>query len=75
MWIYILIIIDILLIVTHFIWGRTMPFWDITLENNIPTFWQSLKTFLAGGLLILFSQKIKPMLWVMIAGFFGLFRS
>ena len=47
-----------------------MIFYNLANEYNLPTFYQSIKTLLAGGLLLMvLSRRIKLNKWVIIAGF------
>lgn len=76
MWIYFFLIVDFVLIVLSSVYAKNIDFFNLASENNLPTFYQSIKTLVVGCLLIIKSRKFKYNAWIIITGlivfYFGL---
>ncbi|OGD56843.1 hypothetical protein A2V71_01035 [Candidatus Berkelbacteria bacterium RBG_13_40_8] len=68
MLIYTIFIFDLILIILHLILGGTNSFFNLATENNLPTFYQSAKTLVAGLLLIVLAKRTKSNVWIIISG-------
>lgn len=68
MLIFIIFIFDFILIILNLVFGQDNSLLNLSVENNIPTLFQSLKTLSAGVLVLLLTAKKREKIWQILAG-------